>query len=56
MNEEKEVIKNLDENKKVKKKKEKKEKKVKNVDSIKLKFSEKCSLKFKKNCMYHSMK
>lgn len=45
MSEENEVIKNLDENKKVKKKKEKK---VKNVDPNKVKFSEKFALKFKK--------
>lgn len=45
MSEENEVIKNLDENKKVKKKKEKK---VKNVDPTKVKFSEKFALKFKK--------
>ncbi len=45
MSEEKEVIKNLGENKNVKKKKEKKEKKV---DPNKVKFSEKFALRFKK--------
>ena len=48
MSEEKDVIKNLDENKKVKKKKEKK---VKNVDPNKVKFSEKLALRFKKTIL-----
>ena len=51
MNEENEVIKNLDEDKKdkkIKSKKEKKVKKEKNVDPNKVKFSEKFALKFKK--------